>query len=86
MQNIVTVNSDGTGVVTLDDQPSHVTAGSVEEARRQLLGVVIDHARRVGRPVEVIARDAEAEHHLSVHPDGTVEPVRDAPRRLACSL
>ncbi len=79
MQNIVTVNSDGTGVVTLDDQPSHVTAGNVEEARRQLLGVVIDHARRVGRPVEVIARDAEAEHHLSVHPDGTVEPVRDAP-------
>lgn len=84
MQNIATVNPDGTGVVTLDDQPpAHITTGSVEETRRALLGLVIDHARYVGRPVEVIARDPEAEHHLSVHPDGTVQPVTAGPPRPA---
>lgn len=76
MQNIATVNPDGTGVVTIDgQQPAHVSTGSVEEARRALLGVVIDHARRTGQPVEVIARDPDAEHRLSVRPDGTVQPV-----------
>lgn len=76
MQNTATVNPDGTGVVTLDGQPpAHVTTGSVEEARRALLGLVIQHAERTGRPVEVTARDPEAEHRLHVHPDGTVEPV-----------
>lgn len=69
MQNIATVNPDGTGVVTLDGQPpAHVRTSSVEEARRALLGLVIDHARRTGQPVEVIARDPDAEHRLSVSP------------------
>ena len=79
MQNIATVNPDGTGVVTLDDQPpAHVTTNSVEEARRALLGLVIDHARRTGQPVEVIARDPDAEHRLSVSPDGSVQPITGA--------
>lgn len=79
MQNIATVNPDGTGVVTIDGQPSHVRTGSVDEARRALLGKVIDHARSTGHAVEVTARDPEAEHHLSVHPDGSVHPVPAAP-------
>ncbi len=79
MHNIATVNPDGTGVVTLDDQPpAHVSTNSVEEARRALLGLVIDHARRTGQPVEVIARDPEAEHRLSVNPDGSVQPITAA--------
>ncbi len=85
MQNIATVNPDGTGVVTLDDQPpAYVTTGSVAEARRALLGMVIDHARRTGHTVDVTARAPEAElHRLSVHPDGTVHPVTAA--RLSAS-
>lgn len=80
MQNIATVNPDGTGVVTIDGQPpAHVQTGSVDEARRALLGMVIDHARRTGQAVDVIARDPEAEHHLSVRPDGSVHPVPAAP-------
>ena len=79
MHNIATVNPDGTGVVTLDDQPpAHVSTNSVEEARRALLGLVIDHARRTGQPVEVIARDPDAEHRFSVNPDGSVQPVAAA--------
>ena len=79
MQSIATVNPDGTGVVTLDGQPpAHVSTSSVEEARRALLGLVIEHARRTGQPVEVIARDPDAEHRLSVNPDGSVQPITAA--------
>lgn len=75
MQNIATVNPDGTGVVTLDDQPpAHVTTNSVEEARRALLGLVIDHARRTGQPVEVIARDPRRR-----------APAQREPRRLCAA-
>lgn len=80
MPNIATVNPDGTGVVTLDGQPpAHVQTSSVDEARRALIGMVIDHARRTGQPVEVIARDPEAEHRLNVRPDGSVHPVTATP-------
>ncbi|MGL5929307.1 MAG: AAA family ATPase [Dermatophilaceae bacterium] len=76
MQNTAVVHPDGTGTLTLGDQePAHVTAGSVEEARRELLRLVIDHARSVDEPVEVVARDPNAEHHLNVAPDGTVQPI-----------
>lgn len=75
MQNIATVNPDGTGVVTLDGHPpAHVSTGTVDDARRALLGLVIDHARRTGQVVELIARDPDAEHVLNVDPDGTVRP------------
>ena len=52
MHNIATVNPDGTGVVTLDDQPpAHVSTNSVEEARRALVGLVIDHStQRLAKP------------------------------------
>lgn len=80
MQNIATVNPDGTGVVTLDGQPpAHVNTGNVEDSRRALLGLVIDHARSTGRAVELIARDPEAEHLLIVDPDGTVRPLAPTP-------
>ncbi|MGL5866084.1 MAG: AAA family ATPase [Dermatophilaceae bacterium] len=79
MQNTAVVHPDGTGTLTLADQePAHVAAGSVEEARRELLRLVIEHARSVNQPVDVLARDPHAEHRLSITPDGTVQPITHA--------
>lgn len=76
MQNTATVRPDGTGVVTIDGQePTRITGHSVEDTRRALLGHVIEHARRTGQHVDVLARDPEAEHRLRVHPDGRVQPL-----------
>ena len=76
MQNTATVHPDGTGVVTIDGQePTRITGHSVDETRRALLGHVIEHARRTGQHVDVLARDPEAEHRLRVHPDGRVQPL-----------
>ncbi len=79
MQTIATVYPDGTGVVTIDGRPpAHVNTGSVDEARKALLGLVIEHAQHTGQAVQVIARDPESEHRLDVHPDGTVRPIETA--------
>lgn len=78
-QTIAIVNGDGTGVVTINEQPAHVTTGSVDEARRALLGLVIEQARQSGQRIQVTARDPYSEHHLTVHPDGRVEPVVPVP-------
>lgn len=79
MQNTATVNPDATGVLVLDGQdPTHVTADTIEDARRELLSRVMFQARRTGQAIDVLARDPEAEHHLRIHPNGSVHPLAAA--------
>lgn len=72
MANTVTLNADGTGTVVLDGIVTQVASSGIDQARKELLGVVIAHARSTRQVVELLARDPQAEHMLQVHPDGMV--------------
>ena len=71
----VEARADGTGTMELGGIISTVTAGSMDQARRQLLHLVAGHARSTGHAVTVLARDPHEEHLLRVAPDGEVEPI-----------
>ena len=72
--NVVTVHPDGTGTVVLEGlPPATIHAATPEETRNALIEQVIAHAKRVSRPLEVIAHDGDEEGvSLLIHPDGTI--------------
>lgn len=74
MAAIATVRPDGTGSVVIDDETERlVTAGSVVEARRACLTLVIEHARRTNEVISLEAHESEGQvFALLVHPDGLV--------------
>jgi hypothetical protein len=73
------VREDGSGEVTIDGTFHPITAGSLEEARVEVLRKVTENAARVGRPVRASATGPEGLWNLIVHPDGTVVPEEDEP-------
>ncbi|MEV0952360.1 hypothetical protein [Promicromonospora sp. NPDC050249] len=73
------VREDGSGEVTIDGTFHPITAGSLEEARVEVLRRVTENAARVGRPVRASATGPEGLWNLIVHPDGTVVPEEDEP-------
>lgn len=76
MSNLATANADGSGVLLLDGEPATtVSAGSVEDARRALIDLVIAYARRTDQTITLIARDPSTEHYLRVTPNGDVTPM-----------
>ena len=82
MPNIVTVHPDGTGTAVIDGSPpATVSTATPEETRHALLELILNHAKQLGHPVEVTARDGEEEGvNLLVHPDGAITT---APRTTA---
>ncbi|MFC8801447.1 ATPase [Promicromonospora sp. NPDC057138] len=71
------VREDGSGEVTIDGTFHPISAGSLEEARVEVLRRVTENAARVGRPVRASATGPEGLWNLIVHPDGTVVPEED---------
>ncbi|MCP2266672.1 ATPase [Promicromonospora thailandica] len=71
------VREDGSGEVTIDGTFHAISAGSLEEARVEVLRRVTENAARVGRPVRASATGPEGLWNLIVHPDGTVVPEED---------
>lgn len=71
----LTVRADGSGEITLPSSGTqHITAASIDDARDQLLDLVIAEAADTGAILRVAAHDPDAIYHLVVHPDGAVEP------------
>ncbi|PUB21561.1 MinD-like ATPase involved in chromosome partitioning or flagellar assembly [Promicromonospora sp. AC04] len=71
------VREDGSGEVTIDGTFHPISAGSLEEARVEVLRRVTENAAKVGRPVRASATGPEGLWNLIVHPDGTVVPEED---------
>lgn len=71
------VREDGSGEVTIDGTFHPISAGSLEEARVEVLRRVTENAAQVGRPVRASATGPEGLWNLIVHPDGTVVPEED---------
>lgn len=86
MPNIVTVHPDGTGTAVIEGlPPATVSTGTPEETRHALLELVLSHAKQLGQPVEVTARDGDEDGVvLLVHPDGaiTTAPHTTAPTTM----
>ncbi|MFD7024890.1 hypothetical protein [Promicromonospora sukumoe] len=68
------VREDGSGEVTIDGTFHPIAAGSLEEARVEVLRRVTENAVQIGRPVRASATGPEGLWNLIVHPDGTVVP------------
>ncbi|MFE7508429.1 ATPase [Promicromonospora sp. NPDC057488] len=71
------VREDGSGEVTIDGTFHPIVAGSLEEARVEVLRRVTENAVQIGRPVRASATGPEGLWNLIVHPDGTVVPEED---------
>lgn len=71
------VREDGSGEVTIDGTFHAISAGSLEEARVEVLRRVTENAAQIGRPVRASATGPEGLWNLIVHPDGTVVPEED---------
>ncbi|MDO5067660.1 MAG: AAA family ATPase [Propionibacteriaceae bacterium] len=81
MPNIVTVHPDGTGIAAIEGlPPATVSTDSPEAARKALLELILGHAKQIGHPVEVIARDGGEEGvTLLIHPNGAITAAAQAP-------
>lgn len=74
-----TTEKDGSAIVTLNGQPQKVIGASLEDARRKVASLVVDHAAATGEVVEFITTEPDGTWEMIVHPDGTIhekpEPV-----------
>ncbi|WP_040281334.1 hypothetical protein [Tessaracoccus massiliensis] len=74
-----TTEKDGSAIVTLNGQPQKVIGASLEDARRKVASIVVDHAAATGEVVEFITTEPDGTWEMIVHPDGTIhekpEPV-----------
>ena len=63
-----TTEKDGSAIVTLNGQPQKVIGASLEDARRKVASIVVDHAAATGEVVEFIlgAVDQFIDHRLDV--------------------
>lgn len=74
-----TTEKDGSAIVTLNGQPQKVIGASLEDARRKVASLVVEHAAATGEVVEFITTEPDGTWEMIVHPDGTIhekpEPV-----------
>lgn len=76
-----TLNQDGTAEVSIGGTVHTVSAGSVDEARPQVVALIAQRAAQLGRPLRALTRDPEGEWSIIIHGDGTVaEDARAAAR------
>lgn len=69
----ITIKDDDGGELLIGASRQAVVGGSEVEVRRELLGLVVAHARTGGSPVRVTTRDQEGIGVLLVSPDGKIE-------------
>lgn len=71
------VRGDGTGEVVIDGVSEPITAADDEGVREEIISVVTDAARELGRAVYLLSEDEQGHWPLTVHPDGRVESAGD---------
>lgn len=69
----ITIKDDDGGELLIGASRQTVVGGSEVEVRRELLGLVVAHARTGGSPVRVTTRDQEGIGVLLVSPEGEIE-------------
>jgi MinD-like ATPase involved in chromosome partitioning or flagellar assembly len=69
----ITINGDDGGELLIGATRQAVTGASETEVRRELLGLVVAHARTGGSVVRVTTRDQEGIGVLLVSPEGEIE-------------
>jgi MinD-like ATPase involved in chromosome partitioning or flagellar assembly len=69
----ITIKDDDDGELLIGTSRQTVAGGSEVEVRRELLGLVVAHARTGGSPVRVTTRDQEGIGVLLVSPEGEIE-------------
>ena len=69
----ITINGDAGGELLIGATRQAVTGTDEIEVRRELLGLVVAHARTGGSPVRVTTRDEEGIGVLLVSPEGEIE-------------
>ena len=74
-----TTEKDGSAIVTLDGQPQKIIGADLEDARRKVANLVVEHAAATGEVVEFVTTEPNGTWEMVVHPDGTIhekpEPV-----------
>ena len=84
----VTLNADGTGLLTNQGRDHRLNAADIDAARADVIARVVATARSLERPVRLKSTDPDGEWELAVHPDGTVteldEQTRSAGTRDTC--
>ena len=74
-----TTETDGSAIVTLDGQPQKIIGADLEDARRKVANLVVEHAAATGEVVEFVTTEPNGTWEMVVHPDGTIhekpEPV-----------
>ncbi|WP_136611057.1 MinD/ParA family ATP-binding protein [Sinomonas albida] len=69
----ITIKDETGGELLIGASRQTVVGGSEVEVRRELLGLVVAHARTGGSPVRVTTRDQESIGVLLVSPEGEIE-------------
>ncbi|MDP9886049.1 MinD-like ATPase involved in chromosome partitioning or flagellar assembly [Sinomonas atrocyanea] len=69
----ITISGEDSGELLIGASRQTVAGGSEVEVRRELLGLVVAHARTGGSPVRVTTRDQESIGVLLVSPEGQIE-------------
>ena len=72
---VARLHEDGSGQVRIDGALHPVSAGSVEQARADVIGLIAGAASRAGAPVPATVQDTDGEWPILVHPDGAVQHV-----------
>lgn len=75
----VTLNADGTGLLTNQGRDHRLNAPDIDAARADVIARVVATARSLERPVRLNSTDPDGEWELAVHPDGTVTELAGKP-------
>lgn len=75
----VTLNADGTGLLTNQGRDHRLNAPNIDAARADVLQRVMATATSLERPVRLNSTDPDGEWELAVHPDGTVVELAGKP-------
>ncbi|WP_104126339.1 cobalamin biosynthesis protein CobQ [Cryobacterium sp. Y57] len=70
---VATVQTDTTGEVTIDGSSHRVTSADEAGVREEIIGLVVETARRRGQSVLLQVSDEQGDWPLTVHPNGRVE-------------
>jgi hypothetical protein len=78
----VTIDTDGTGVVTLPGQSIPIVAPDSDAARAQAVNILLEYTARAGSRQYVHAIDTGTSLQLAVDPDGAVHVDREHARAI----
>lgn len=67
------IDADGAGVLTMNGTEHPISAGTAEDARREVVRFCAEAAQKLQRPVRVTVDEPDATWPLVVHPDGKVD-------------